>query len=86
VLFEYGPSRGGKVPVCLLDDFQCILQADGYSGYGKVCRDNHLTRIGCWDHARRKYVEASKAPGQGPEGATLESRCGSEPHPETVCD
>lgn len=50
VLFEYDPSRGGKVPVRLLDDFQGILQADGYSGYGKVCRDNHLTRIGCWDH------------------------------------
>jgi transposase len=32
VLFEYDPSRGGKVPVRLLDDFQGILQADGYSG------------------------------------------------------
>jgi hypothetical protein len=49
------------VPVRLLDDFSGILQADGYSGYGKVCRDNNLTRIGCWDHARRKFVEASKA-------------------------
>lgn len=61
VLFEYDPSRGGKVPVRLLDDFQGILQADGYSGYGQVCRDNGLTRIGCWDHARRKFVEAAKA-------------------------
>lgn len=61
VLFEYDPSRGGKVPVRLLDDFQGILQADGYSGYGKVCRDSNLTRIGCWDHSRRKFVEASRA-------------------------
>lgn len=61
VLFEYDPSRAGKVPVRLLDDFTGILQADGYSGYGKVCRDNNITRIGCWDHARRKYVEATKA-------------------------
>jgi transposase len=69
VLFEYDPSRGGKVPVRLLDDFQGILQADGYSGYGKVCRDNNLTRIGCWDHARRKYVEASRAaPTKGKKG------------------
>lgn len=69
VLFEYDPSRGGKVPVRLLDDFQGILQADGYSGYGKVCRDNNLTRIGCWDHARRKYVEASRAaPAKGKKG------------------
>ena len=61
VLFEYDPSRGGKVPVRLLDDFQGILQADGYSGYGQVCATNKLTRIGCWDHARRKFVEASRA-------------------------
>ena len=45
----------------LLDDFGGVLQADGYSGYGKVCAVNGLTRIGCWDHARRKFVEASKA-------------------------
>lgn len=61
VLFAYDPSRAGSVPVRLLDDFSGILQADGYSGYGRVCRDNGITRIGCWDHARRKFVEASKA-------------------------
>ena len=61
VLFAYDPSRAGSVPVRLLDDFNGILQADGYSGYGEVCRANKITRIGCWDHARRKYVEASKA-------------------------
>lgn len=61
VLFDYDPSRAGSVPVRLLDDFTGILQADGYSGYGQVCRDNGITRIGCWDHARRKYVEAAKA-------------------------
>jgi transposase len=66
VLFEYDPSRAGKVPVRLLDDFSGILQADGYSGYGKVCRDNNITRIGCWDHARRKFVEAIK--GSRPQG------------------
>ena len=26
-----------------------------------MCRDNPIQRIGCWDHARRKFVEASKA-------------------------
>jgi transposase len=50
VLFEYDPSRAGNVPVRLLDDFKGILQADGYSGYGKVCRNNGIIRIGCWDH------------------------------------
>lgn len=58
----------------LLDDFQGILQADDYSGYGKVCRDNKLTRIGCWDHSRRKYVEASRAaPAKGKKGQPSEA-------------
>lgn len=61
VLFEYDPSRAGSVAACLLDDFQGVLQADGYSGYSKVCQANSITRIGCWDHARRKFVEADKS-------------------------
>ena len=66
VLFDYDPSRAGSVVVRLLDDFTGILQADGYSGYAKICRQNKLTRIGCWDHARRKFVEATK--GVKPQG------------------
>jgi transposase len=61
VLFAYDPSRSGSVPVRLLDDFKGVLQADGYSGYAQICSANKLTRIGCWDHARRKFIEASKA-------------------------
>ena len=61
VLFEYDVSRGEEVPVRLLDGFEGVLQADGYAGYNRVCRENPITRIGCWDHARRKFIEASKA-------------------------
>lgn len=62
VLFHYDPSRAGAVPERLLVGFSGVLQADGYSGYGKVCKTNpDIIRIGCWDHARRKFVEASKA-------------------------
>ena len=61
VLFEYDVSRSEEVPSRLLDGFEGVLQADGYVGYNRVCRDNPITRIGCWDHARRKFVEASKA-------------------------
>ena len=60
VLFEYDPSRAGSVAVRLLDDFSGVLQADGFSGYSKVCKENNLIRIGCWDHARRKFDEANK--------------------------
>ena len=61
VLFEYDASRSEDVPSRLLDGFEGVLQVDGYAGYNQVCRDNRITRIGCWDHARRKFVEASKA-------------------------
>ena len=61
VLFEYDPSRAGSVPVRLLDGFSGVLQADGYSGYSQVCKQSGLTRIGCWDHARRKFIEATQA-------------------------
>ena len=61
VLFDYDASRGQEVPLRLLDGFAGTLQTDGYAGYNKVCKANGITRIGCWDHARRKFVEASKA-------------------------
>ena len=67
VLFAYDPSRAGAVAARLLDGFTGILQVDGYSGYGGVCAQRGIRRIGCWDHARRKFVEASRAgsPGKG---------------------
>ncbi|MCK5920241.1 MAG: IS66 family transposase, partial [Methylococcales bacterium] len=38
-----------------------VLQADGYSGYNTVCQAAGITRIGCFDHARRKFVEAKRS-------------------------
>ncbi len=61
VLFEYDPSRAGLVPERLLHGFSGTLQADGYAGYHLVCKNQKLNRIGCWDHVRRKFVEAEKA-------------------------
>lgn len=61
VLFHYDPTRCKEVPSHLLENYTGVLQADGYAGYDKVCKENALTRIGCWDHARRKFVEAGKA-------------------------
>ncbi|MFV9616477.1 MAG: IS66 family transposase [Gammaproteobacteria bacterium] len=60
VVFEYDASRSAEVPLRLLEGFSGTLQTDGYAGYNKVCRENDITRIGCWDHARRKFVDAIK--------------------------
>jgi transposase len=64
VRFHYDPSRAGAVARRLLEGFTGTLKADGYSGYGVLCKDNpDITRIGCFDHARRKFVDATRAAG-----------------------
>jgi transposase len=61
ILFNYDPSRSGAVPRKLLADYQGALMVDGYEGYEPVCREQSLVRLGCWVHARRKFVDVSKA-------------------------
>jgi transposase len=50
-----------------LADFHGALMVDGYEGYDPVCRDNGITRLGCWAHARRGFVDAQR---QQPKGKT----------------
>ena len=61
VLFHYDASRSGEVPSCLLKGFRGHLQVDGYPGYNLACCQEGVTRVGCMDHARRTFIEASKA-------------------------
>ena len=60
-LFDYDPSRSGAVPRRLLAGYAGALMLDGYEGYAPVCKEQGLTRLGCWVHARRKFVDVSKA-------------------------
>lgn len=60
-LFHYAPSRAGSVICDLLEGYQGYLQTDDYAGYNAVCAKNALTQLGCWAHARRKFVDAKKA-------------------------
>ena len=68
VLFHYEPTRSGSVPTLLLQDFSGALMADGYPGYNAVCNKNSITRLGCWAHARRKFIEAQKIQPKGKTG------------------
>lgn len=61
ILFDYDPSRSGSVPQRLLQDYQGALMLDGYEGYNAVCQSEGIIRLGCWAHARRKFVEVGKA-------------------------
>ncbi len=64
VLFDYQDGRAGKHPKAYLDGYRGYLQVDGYAGYEQT----DATLVGCWAHARRKFVEAQKAQGKGKTG------------------
>jgi transposase len=63
ILYDYSPTRSGQVPLELLEGFSGYLQVDGYDGYSQVCEKNKLIRLGCMDHARRKFTDAFKTSG-----------------------
>jgi len=59
VIFDWQTSRGQAGPAALLKAFGGLLQTDGYNVYESLARGRRdWTLIGCWAHARRKFVEA----------------------------
>lgn len=68
VLYRYEPTRSGKAAAELLRDYRGALMVDGYSGYNAVCEKQSITRLGCWAHARRKFIDAQKIQKAGKTG------------------
>ena len=61
VFFHYDMgSRGTQVAMSLLKDYQGAIQSDGYDVYSKFTGMEGKTMLGCWAHARRKFVDAMK--------------------------
>jgi transposase len=67
-VFFYSRDRSGEHPQQHLANWAGILQADAYSGYGKLYeadrQANPILEAACWAHARRKFfvladIEAS---------------------------
>lgn len=59
VVFEFRPGRGTEHAATLVGEFRGYLQRDGYGAYGALARSRPgLRPVGCWAHARRKFVEA----------------------------
>jgi len=58
VLYDYDPSRSGRVPERLFAGFRGVLQTDGYEGYTAVGQWPGVVHAGCFAHARRKLDEA----------------------------
>ena len=61
VFFHYDMgSRGTQVAMSLLKDYHGAIQSDGYDVYSKFTGMEGKTMLGCWAHARRKFVDAMK--------------------------
>jgi len=62
VAFTYAPGRSGQYADDILQDFEGILQVDGYAGYNRLLdRSNKQVQLAyCWAHARRKLYEVTK--------------------------
>jgi transposase len=58
VLFDYQPTRGAKGAENLLKGFRGYLQTDGYATYKKLGKQDGVTHLACWAHARREFFEA----------------------------
>ena len=67
-LFRYDPTRSQQVPKELLDSSVNALMVDGYEWYQSACDDYQIQRLGCWAHARRKFVETQKLQPKGKTG------------------
>jgi transposase len=77
-VFYYSRNRGGEHPQRHLASFTGVLQADAYSGFGKLYKADRrpglILEAGCWAHGRRQFfvladIAASarrKATGQKP--------------------
>jgi len=60
LVYEYHPSRSGEVALTFLSGYQGYVQTDGYSGYDFLDHTDGIEHIGCWAHARRKFIEVKK--------------------------
>jgi transposase len=59
VVFDFRLGRGREGPKQFLDNFEGILQTDGYAAYEHVGGPK-LVHAVCWAHARRGFVDAVK--------------------------
>jgi transposase len=61
ILFDYDPSRSAAVPGRLLEGWSGYLMTDGYEAYSAAIAGRQIVQLGCWAHARRYFVDATKA-------------------------
>ncbi len=61
MIYHYSPNRSEKVPIDFFEDYSGYIQSDGYKGYANLAKNRPITSVGCWAHARRKFMDIVKA-------------------------
>ena len=69
-VFDFRLGRGREGPLKFLGNWEGILQTDGYQAYDGVGGPK-LVHVGCWAHARRKFVDAVKVHPQDGEALKM---------------
>jgi hypothetical protein len=72
-VFDFCPTRGREGPKRFLGDWEGILQTDGYQAYEGIGGPK-MVHVGCWAHARRKFVDAVKVNPQDAEAIKMVTR------------
>lgn len=60
LVYQYHPTHAGSVAAAFLGDFQGYVQTDGYSGYDFLDHRKGISPLGCFAHARRKFMDVVK--------------------------
>ena len=68
ILCYYSTSRAQEVPSRLPEGYRGYLMTDDYASYNALGAQAGVERLGCWAHARRKFVEAQKVQPKGKTG------------------
>jgi transposase len=68
MVFHYSPSRSQETPNKILSSTTQAIMVDGYDGYQPACDRYQITRLGCWAHARRKFMDVKKTQAKGKTG------------------
>lgn len=72
-VFDFQLGRGRHGPKKFLGNWEGILQTDGYQAYDNIGGEK-LVHVGCWAHARRKFVDAVKVNPQDGEAIKMVTR------------
>ena len=72
-VFEFQLGRGREGPRKFLGEWEGVLQTDGYQAYDDVGGPK-MVRVGCWAHARRKFVDAVKLNPKDAEAVAMVTR------------